>query len=50
MTVMFHAYRMLSAKDADDLSVPLGLFISKDEPKKEVYCSNINYRIQPFYP
>ena len=29
---------MLEAKDADDLSVPLGLFISKDEPKEEVRC------------
>ena len=27
---------MLSADDANDLSVPLGLFISKDEPKEEV--------------
>ena len=27
---------MLSAEDADNLSVPLGLFISKDEPKEEV--------------
>jgi len=26
---------MLAADDADDLSVPLGLFISKDEPKEE---------------
>ncbi len=27
---------MLSADDANDLSVPLGLFISKDEPIEEV--------------
>lgn len=26
---------MLSAADADNLQVPLGLFISKDEPKDE---------------
>ena len=27
--------RMLQASDADSLAVPLGLFISKDEPKDE---------------
>lgn len=33
-------YRMLSADDAEVLEVPLGLYISNDEPKDEVSASN----------
>lgn len=31
---------MLSAADAEGLTVPLGMFISNDEPKDEVRCSD----------
>lgn len=49
---------MLSADDADNLGVPLGLFISKDEPKEEYdkmiqklqskpYADKLAYKVYP---
>ena len=36
LTVVFSWHSMLSAGDAEPFSIPLGLYISKDEPEDEV--------------